>query len=131
MFECRLEPPPGGLAARRVAVETEHHALGHCSSRRCTLVGVVAVPGGDGVLHAKLGQGDDIHVAFDHDHRFLFADRAPGLHPAVEFASLLEQRRLGEFRYFGSPLSRIRPPKPMILPRWSWMGNTMRSRNRS
>ena len=37
----------------------------------------------------------------------------------------------GEFRYFGSPLSRTRPPKAMTRPRASRMGTRMRSRKRS
>ena len=37
----------------------------------------------------------------------------------------------GEFRYLGSPLSSTRPPKPTMRPRPSWIGNMIRSRNRS
>ena len=50
---------------------------------------------------------------------------------AKRFFRLLKISVSGEFKYFGVESSITRPPKPMMLPRMSMIGNMRRFRNRS
>jgi hypothetical protein len=119
------------LRPGRVAVEAEHDVVGEPEQLLRVRVGRRGAERRDRVLDAVLRERDDVHVALDDDDALGVADRVPREPQPVELAPLAEQRRLGELRYFGSPLSSTRPPKPTMRPRLSWIGNMMRSRKRS
>jgi hypothetical protein len=78
-----------------------------------------------------LGQGDDIHVAFDDNGRVLVAQGGARLRQTENFAALSKSGVSGELRYLGSPSPMTRPPKAMTSPFWFMIGNITRSRKRS
>ena len=52
------------------------------------------------VFNAVLRQGDNIHIAFDHDCRLRIANGAPRLKQAIQFATLFKQRCLRGVQIF-------------------------------
>ena len=93
--------------------------------------------GGDRVVDALLGQGDDVHVSLHHDEPLDALSRyAAGFVQSVQLARLVEDRRPRvssgtsvprRHRRSAIPARRSRPPAPRV----SRMGNTMRSRSLS
>ena len=83
----------------------------------CTCSAVQAVPSvATAFAKPELGQGDDVHVALDDERVAALAD-APVRASNRPYSSrpLLNTGVSGEFRYFGSPRSRTRPPKPITV----------------
>lgn len=127
----RLQGAPGRLAAGLVAVETEQDARYQAEQALDVFLAGRRAEGRHRVADALLGQGDDIHVALDHHDLVEVAILLPGFVESVEFLALVEDRSLREFRYFGLSSPSTRPPKAMIRPRLSRIGNITRSRKRS
>ena len=63
----------GGLLSRVVAVKAEDGRVGQPPEHANLLFGECSSQRGDGVFNAGLGQRDDIHIAFHHDHAARFA----------------------------------------------------------
>ncbi len=87
---------------------------------------------GDGAAETRLMQRDHVHVAFDHHQRRAAAAPPRGPGRARRALRRLENSAVsGPLTYFGWPSPRVRPPKLMIRPRRSRIGNITRLKNRS
>ena len=131
-FARYFQATHGGLDTGGVRVECQHKTacvafeLAHLDFRQGR------AHGGNYVLEALLVHHDHIHVAF-HDHRLVFAaDGFARFIQPIQQAAFVEQVRLGRVHKFGDVIgSRTRPPKPVMLPLASRMGNIRRWRKRS
>ena len=98
----RVHGFPSRIAASRVAVEAAGHEIDAAAEQ---LVEVRRADGGaqrcHRVVHAVLGERQNVHVAFNHDYAVEALRRLPGLVQAIEFASLAEVRRVGGVEVLG------------------------------
>ena len=89
-----LQRAPGRRAPGAVAVEAEHDVVGQPGQalevigRRCRAEGRA------GVADSVLGEGDDVHIAFDDQNHRNVAQRLAHLVGAVQLAALVKERRL-------------------------------------
>ena len=91
----------GGLQAGRVAVEAEDRLAGGAPEQIELALGQRGAERGDGMLEARLGERDDVHVALDDDQRLRPPRRPPRAGEIVEHLPLVEDvgvRRVEIFR---------------------------------
>ena len=90
-----VQGAPGCLAAGAVAVEAEHHAVNQAKQPLEVVLAGRCAEGGDGVGNAVLGQGNNVHIAFDHQNVFELAILLLGFKQAIQFLALVKYRGLG------------------------------------
>jgi hypothetical protein len=93
---------PGGAAAGLVAVEAEDDVVGLAQQLLHVGAGAGRAERRHRLREAELGQGDDVHIAFGHQHVAGVADRLARLEQAVQLLALVEQRgfrRVQVFRF--------------------------------
>jgi hypothetical protein len=131
---ARSPPRPRGSAARAPAAPPSkaQHRLGREAPELLQLLlGQRGAERRDGAGEARLVQRDDVHVALDRD------DLAPRKAPSRARSSRRGCVRLrksgvsGPLTYFGWPSPRMRPPKLMVRPRRSRIGNITRLKKKS
>ena len=97
----RLQGAPGGVAASGVAVEAEQHA-GHDAEQAFeVLFAGGRAQGRHGVAQTLLGQGDDVHIAFDHHDLVEIAVVLARLVQAVELLAFVEHRGFRRIEVLG------------------------------
>ena len=114
-----------------IAVEAEdrrrdrRHSSSSCSS-------VSAVPRGATAPPILPGEGDHVHVAFNHHQSCAARARRRARGRARRVCGAWRTAPFsGPLTYFGWPSPRMRPPKLMTRPRRSRIGNITRLKNRS
>ena len=109
--QAGLQCPPGRLAPGVVAVKAEHHTVDHAEQPFHVLFAGSGAQGGDSIGHAVLGQGDNVHIALDHQNVIELAVVASGLVEAVELPALVEYRCLGGVQVLGLVVAQHPTPK--------------------
>ena len=89
-----LDQPVTRLQTGRVAVQADDRLVGELPELGELGIADRGPERRDRVGEAGLGERDDVHVAFDHDHRAALADRRPGERQTVEQLALVERRGL-------------------------------------
>ena len=90
-----FQGPKGRLAARLVAVKTEHYLRAQPVDALQVGPAGGGAQGGGGVADAVLGEGNHIHVALHHQQALQLAVGLASLVQAVEFPSLVENTGFG------------------------------------
>ena len=97
----RFQGAPGGVTAGLVAVEAEQHAGHQAEQALEVFFAGGGAEGGDGVAQALLGQGDDVHIAFDHHDLVEVAIALACLEQAVKLLPLVEHRGFRRVQVLG------------------------------
>src|SRR6185437_7141518 len=91
--------------ARGIAVEAQHRLRQEAPQLLDLLLGERRAERRHGAAEAGAVQRDHVHIALGHDHRgrrlaFGLGEAGARLRPAIEHASLLEERRIGRVQIF-------------------------------
>ena len=112
-FRCGSTVSTARKAARRpaaVAVEAQDRLGRHAPQQPDLVLGQRRAERRHGLREARLGQGDDVHVAFDDDRSGPCRAPRRGRRGRCKDAALMEERRLRRVQVFGGGIRIQRPP---------------------
>lgn len=129
--QCGLQGAPGSLATSLVTVEAEQDTRHHAKQALEMFLAGCGAEGCHRVAQALLGQGDDVHIALDHDDLIEVAVVLSRFEQAVEFLAFVKDRGFRGVQVLGLVIAQDPAAKGDDPPRLSRIGNITRSRKRS